>query len=193
MRKIADLKTFRIEDAHQHRNRMEGVVTLSWPGKLYVEDDTGSLEVKLSDSPKAQVGDRVNVVGFPMLSSARPAIEDAVVKILDRADVPEATHTHAERVLTAEMNGRRASLEGVLLSKTQGVREFVLMLRDGNITVPVVLRRRVGRMDLEEFEIDGIIRATGICELNESEDRNSQDVRLLVDSARHIELVAPPP
>ena len=67
------------------------------------------------------------------------------------------------------------------------------MLRDGNITVPVVLRRRVGRMDLEEFEIDGIIRATGICELNESEHRNSQDVRLLVDSARHIELVAPPP
>lgn len=192
-RKVSDFKTFRQVDSHLRRNRMTGVVTLSWPGKMYVQDDTGSLEVKLSGAPSARVGDRVTVIGFPVLGSTRPMIEDADVKILGRAPVPDAIHTHAERILTSEMNGRRAILDGILLSKTQGVREFVLMLLDGDITVPVVLRRRIGPMDLEQFETGSRIQVTGICELNESEDRNSRDVRLLVDSAKHIELMAAPP
>jgi len=175
------------------RTRIEGIVTLSWPGKLYVQDETGSIEVRTRHRYNLRMGDRVNVIGFVVVGAARPVMEDAAILRTGRGPVPAAEKNHALRVISQQLDGRRAVFEGKLMSKTLGVREYVLMLLDGDVTVPMVLRRRIGPLDLERFELGSILRATGICELSTRPGRNSSDMRLLVDSARDIEVVERPP
>jgi len=193
VRKIEDFLGYFAEYGFLRINRVEGVVTLAWPGKFYVEDETGSIEVRTDETYNLRVGDKVNVIGFPVLTSSRPILEDARIKRIGKGTVDAAPRTSANRVLTHEMNGRRASLTGILLSKTQGVREYRLMFDDGDITLPIVLRRRIGPLDLESYEIGSRLRVTGICELSETPGRKARDVRLLVDSARDIEVLERPP
>lgn len=190
--KIENFLGFFAEYAFLRMNRVEGVVTLAWPGKFYVQDETGSIEVRTDEVYNLRVGDQVNVVGFPVLTSSRPILEDSRMKRIGKGVIPPSPRTSANRVLTHEMNGRRASLDGFLLSKTQGVREYRLMFDDGDVTLPIVLRRRIGPLDLEGYEIGSKLRVTGICELNETPGRKVRDVRLLVDSARDIEVLERP-
>ena len=175
------------------RSRIEGVVTLSWPGKLYVQDETGSIEVRTGKSYNLRMGDKVTVIGFVVLGSARPVMEDASVLRTGAGDVPAAEKNHALRVINQQLDGRRAVFDGKLMSKTLGVREYVLMLLDGDVTVPMVLRRRIGPLDLERFELGSKLRATGICELSTRPGRASSDMRLLVDSAQEIKVIERPP
>jgi two-component system, cell cycle sensor histidine kinase and response regulator CckA len=193
VRKVGKFMDYTAKGTHLRRLRIEGVVTLSWPGKVYVEDDTGSIEVLTSEEYNLRMGDRVSVIGFPVLGAQRPVLEDAEIRRIGEGEIPEAKDTHAHWALVNDLNGHRAVFTGQLLSKTKGVREYVLMLKDGDVAVPMILRKRIGPTELENLEIGSDLRAIGICELSESPGRKLRDVRLLVDSARDIEVTGRPP
>ena len=190
---ISRFLDYSVTGTHLRRLRVEGIVTLSWPGKVYVEDETGSMEVITARDYNVRLGDRVGVIGFPVLGAQRPVIEDAEIVRLGAGEVPPARATHAHWALVNDLNGRRAEFTGRLVGKSKLQRQFVLTLQDGELTVPMILRKRISSEELDSFKLGSDLRVTGICELSESPGRKLRDVRLLVDSARDIEVTGRPP
>lgn len=69
-----------------HRIKVSGIVSLTRTnGDFFVESPQGGVLVRPSEPVKLEVGDRVEVAGFPSLSEPRPNLEQGLVKSLGKA------------------------------------------------------------------------------------------------------------
>ncbi len=66
------------------RVRVRGVVTLHWPGQaLFLQDESGGLQVQSDDTPSVSAGDVIEAVGFPALGGYTPSLKNAIVRKVD--------------------------------------------------------------------------------------------------------------
>lgn len=80
---IGSLMRYRSNTDYFHRVRLSGVLTYYEAGsRLMLQDGTQAIEVFLTDSPPLEVGDRIEVVGFPAPDAYGPVLRDAVLRKL---------------------------------------------------------------------------------------------------------------
>lgn len=71
---IALLHRFTLQGISNRRIHVRGVVTAQMSGRvIYVSDESGSLYVETPQAPPVELGDTVDVVGFPGIVDSRPA------------------------------------------------------------------------------------------------------------------------
>ncbi|HEY1190361.1 MAG TPA: response regulator [Gemmata sp.] len=140
--------------------RVCGVVTLSHPHKhLFLQDETGVVQVACSNRPEVLVGQRVTAVGFPRLGTAPARLEDAHVRVSDPTAGPlPAPHpaTIAE-ALSGQLDGRVVSFTGrVLDSGPQGAWATATVLVDGVTFTAVFLDPEVVPEPGSRVEVVGV-------------------------------------
>lgn len=80
---IGNLMRFRSATDYYHRVRLRGTLTFYEPGvRLILQSNTGAIEVFSTDTAPLQIGDLVEVVGFPAPDATGPILQDAVVRRL---------------------------------------------------------------------------------------------------------------
>lgn len=80
---IGSLMRYRSNTDYFHRVRLRGVLTYYEPGtRLILQDGTQAIEAFTADSQSLQIGDRIEIVGFPAPESSGPVLEDAVSRCL---------------------------------------------------------------------------------------------------------------
>lgn len=115
------------------RARVQGVVTLHWPGRaLFVSDEEGGCRVEPTGTASLAPGDRVDVVGFPARDGYTPVLEDAIVHRLGPGPAPAAAQLTVEQVLSGEFDKQLVELDAVLLGEeTWASAQPVLVLQAG--------------------------------------------------------------
>jgi signal transduction histidine kinase/DNA-binding response OmpR family regulator len=157
-RPIAQLMQFSGEDARSPRARVQGVVTARMPDALYVEDQSGATRVQARSS-NAQLGDVVDIIGYPTTTEAGPLLADAVVHSTGEQAPRSPQPSSAEQILSDDLDNRLVELEGRVVSVARAGTQQTITLQTGTIAFQAQLN---AQEPLPELREGSIVRVVGI-------------------------------
>ena len=101
------------------RVKVSGVVTLNIPESgFYLQDNSGGIRIITQQTNALQVGDFVEVLGFPALGDFSPYLDDATFRRTGTASVPTPKETSAEEIL---LQGRSDGQVVQLIARQRGL------------------------------------------------------------------------
>ena len=216
---LGSIARYRPKPLGGHRVRTSGVVSFATPGTLFLQDDIGGVQVDLAPTAEGEwtfePGDRVEVAGFPDMTSGVGAVTWAVARRISHGTPPpplpiqpgyivRVNDTHSQVGSVArpgsydgclircqgKLEAINASGGGTLLTLTEDGNAFTARVAtsDGTDPVPFVLG--------SELEITGIVQAERKPQGDSSSVRGTtslSQVGLLVRDRGDIRVVRLPP
>jgi signal transduction histidine kinase len=177
-----------------HRVKVNGVLTGVEGRKYFLQDDTGSTmavakadlillvqrsglfhwvfwqsldsEAEPATPPPFNVGDKLEVVGFPEMGGQAPVITEALIHKVGHADQVLAKEANPGDILLGRHDSTLVSLEGRLLARESVGRDLVLEVQSGEKVFQAILHA-AGRA-LPRLAAGSRIRVTGICQIEPS-------------------------
>jgi two-component system cell cycle sensor histidine kinase/response regulator CckA len=193
-RSIARMLRFTLQANDGHRVKVTGVVTLQRPGKLlFIEDETGSLQIESRQTGRIEVGDRVEVIGFPALRDFTPILEDGLFRRLGMAGRPEPVPVSAKQALNLDFHGRLIRLKGQLLDSTLKPDARVLVLQGDEIMFPAFMDPAWSPNSAVDLRAGSLLEVTGICLLDPNGAQPSTTFRVLLRSPEDVAVLKSPP
>ncbi|HEU4653986.1 MAG TPA: ATP-binding protein, partial [Steroidobacteraceae bacterium] len=184
-RPIGQVMQFSANEIQNPRARIRGVVTARTPSAFYVEDDSGAILVR-ARSANAQVGDAVDVIGYPATTEGKAMLTDATVRADGKAALRSPQLISADKILSADVDNRLVDVEGRVLNVVgMGTRQTIT-LQAGTIAFHAELHAQERLPDLHE---GSIVRVTGIAVVDW--EPSFFVTSLLVPSSFHILLRSP--
>ncbi|QOV87459.1 sensor histidine kinase [Humisphaera borealis] len=163
--------------ADETRVRVQGVVTLPVAGKgMYVQDDGGGVWVDVPDrQTQARIGEKVDVVGFPLLRDGSPILEDAIWESMGAAQLPSVIPVTADEALSGTYNSRRIQMDALVLEISRFSEGSTMVLQAGE---RVFLARLAGPADASQTipaAENSWVRVSGVCVNNRAPRETSPD------------------
>ena len=119
--------------ASDQRVHVQGIVTLQRPGKtLFIRDAQEGLEVETRQTIPLEIGDRVDVVGFPAVGDFSPVLQDAVYRKIGAGAAPPAPLVTAAQALLGGYDSELIRMQGRLVGfSLAAVRKSLTIDADG--------------------------------------------------------------
>jgi len=130
VQRVADMLSVFAPTPLSRRVRVRGTVTLLSTRTLYIADGSDGLQVEFNERPAAQVGDQVDVAGFPELRSQRPRLVSATVYRLGLAAEPQPLAVTAAQLMTGRHHGILVRVEGDLAALKNADGRNTLVMED---------------------------------------------------------------
>ena len=143
-----------------HRLKISGVVTYRDEDLLYVQDETGSASVLTAAANAAEVGDRVEAIGFPERRAGMVTLTEAQVRKTTRGKAPVPSALSLNDVIDGRFNGLVVRLDAILLEQKIREGQQSLELQSGQLVFQAVLGTNAGR--LKTFPVGSRVQITGI-------------------------------
>lgn len=192
--KVDDILRFTPFTGAGHRIRVEGTLTLQdEKGEfLYVSDGGSAVRVETRQCPTLEIGDRISVLGFPIVGAPNPHLEDALVTKLDSGPPPIPQSITVSRILAGEGDGRLVSLRARLISFAQVEDEQILTLQADD----AIFNARLS-VEPNGPSVDGpansFLAVSGIATILVDEEQRPRSFRLLLRSPKDVVLLSAPP
>ena len=193
-RPLGDLLRFQAEGGVVHRAHVAGTVGLCREdGSFYVQDPTGGVRVQPErGSAHVKVGDEVELVGFPSVLDKLPVLQNAVVKLTGRSELPKPLDLSSEMSLRDVLNGRLVELQGTVQGHFRNTAQESLSLESGSWIIDAVLEKDQPADRLARILPGSVVRATGIFVPRLGEDRQVLSFQLWLRSLRDITVLSRP-
>jgi PAS domain S-box-containing protein len=160
-RPIKQLLQFTSDASTSRRSRISGLVTLRTPDSLFVEDETGSVQVISRDARlRVAAGDSVDAIGYPTPSDNGPKLTDAIVTINKQPHRLQPQVVSAADVLSGELDNRLVQIEASVVSQVATASKQTLVLQSGYTLFNAQLD---DTLPIGSFTEGSVIRVTGIC------------------------------
>ena len=162
-RPIVLLHRFTAQGTSNRRVHVRGVVTAKMHGQiLYVSDESGSLYVETTQAPAVELGDTVDLAGFPGIVDSRPALQEAVYRRVAKGAPPRPLPLTAQEVLGGQYDSALVSLEGRLNASSTLPNEQAFILSQDKTVFAAMWK---GPLDprLAATPEGSQVRLTGIC------------------------------
>jgi PAS domain S-box-containing protein len=176
------------------RVKVRGVVTLQQVGRgLFIQDGNDGLYVESKLRTRLEVGDYVEVAGFPSVSQGvSPILKHAIFRSLgSRAQV--APHPIAAlQALQGEHDSELVRITGRLLHEADFHGERVLTLEADSATFEADLRLLDLGQGLKPPEIGSLLELTGVCSVRANEQGDPLGFRIILRSAQDISVIRTP-
>ncbi len=192
---VADLLQFNPQAGMFQRVKVSGQIVHAQPPEYQLLDGHNGLQFDLKKAnPDLEVGDRVEVVGFPGLSGASPFLHEAVARKTGHAPLPAATKLQPDNLIQSAYDSTLVTLDGVLVSLRETAAGQIMEIRSG---VHTFLARLNNRSDsVSSLRPGSRLELTGVY-LGEGGDRAvGQDItsfELFLNSPADIKVLARPP
>ncbi len=179
--------------AFGHRIHVQGVVTFQQPGSLlYISDGPVGLRVETQQRTLLRAGDRVDVLGFPILSGYRPVLEDAIFRLIASGPAPQPIPATGKQLLEGEYDSELVSIEANLLEKALFPGSRALILCNAGLTFDASLAGADPGGELDSLRAGSQLRVTGVCLTRKDENGRNQSFRILVDGSDDIVVINQP-
>jgi len=188
---VSALLRFVAGQSWEHRVRVQGTVTYSEPGDLYLDDGSGGLRVRTSGGVPPAVGDEVDAVGFASASDYSPVLQDAEVRVRGRKDAGVPAVVTPEDALRGRCDGELVRMEARLLEHVRGKEGGQLSLRAGPYLFTALLAGPAPSLDA--LRPGSGLRLTGVCRVSADEQRVPRSFQLLLRSPSDVEVPDPAP
>jgi signal transduction histidine kinase len=150
VRAISSLYTHHAKDQIDRRVRLHGTVTGTRVGqptfveditmhsrsqevrhKVYVQDETSAALVETDQPFELAPGDVVDVVGFPIVSSTKPRLQNAVIRRVEQGAIPAPRSLAPDALLAARHDSELVRVEAELLTEVTTPAGRSLVLKAG--------------------------------------------------------------
>jgi len=177
------------------RIRMSGQIVYVGEAACFMMAGDSGVRFMPKTPAEFQVGDLVEVVGFPQLGGAAPLLREAMVRKTGNAALPEARRLPPGNLSAAQFDATRVSVEGVLTgTREEAGPQMVLEMQDG--AQNFVARLDGGNDFLRLLPIGSRLELTGVYAFeggNQIWDRDLGSFELLLDSLTDVKVMARPP
>ena len=145
-----------------HMIHAGGVVTYIYPeGALVIQDDYGAMHVNAEAT--VEIGDTVQVAGFPKFGDKMPFIENAIVRSLGKAlHPPKPVPQRLDSVALLNKNGLLVELEATLEEIVELGEAKYFMLRSDSVQFEAKIDKKYPQ---KSFREGSVLALTGVIEL----------------------------
>lgn len=186
----SDLLLFDPQAGVFQRVKISGQIIHQRESEFFLMDANHGVRFIAKHPTGLSVGDMVDVVGFPELSSAAPILREAVVRKTGHALLPQPGVISADDLIRTDLDSTRVRVKGLLVNQRStpteqsfemrvGLRSFLATLSGGENDIPVVPPG-------SEVEL------TGTCVI-QAVSRGVASFGLLLNSPSDIAVLARPP
>jgi signal transduction histidine kinase/CheY-like chemotaxis protein len=171
----------------RHRVRVRGAVTLQWLGRsLFVTDGREGLFVQTAQQTPVNLGDVVDVAGFPAVSEYTAILQEAVFRPVGGVQSIAAKPATAEEALKGDYDADIVKMQGRLLYQNRAPLDQTLVMSSGSLVFDAVLPRAQGGGQLAALRDGSRLQLTGICSVILNADRKTTGIRILLRSPQDV-------
>lgn len=198
-RTIGSLLQYTPHEAFGHRVKVEGTVTHFQPGRmLYIQNGDQGLEVQTASTQPLNVGDRIEVLGFPSRGDYTPVIQDATYRVMAAGSLMAAAEIKPDEALKGTKDCCLVRLTARLLGRAQSGQERYLILAEGGQIFQAQLLEAGGADSLAHLSVGSRVAVVGVCKISPDnweagEEWRAKSFRVLLRSAADVEVLVLPP
>jgi len=192
--RIASVATFDPSRLAGRRIKLQGVVTLEIPGQGFIlQDSSAGLRVLTRQTNRFEIGDLVDVLGFPAIGDFSPYLEEAVFRRNSIGVLPHPTKIRSDQILLHGTNDAQlVQISAHLLQSVTRSANPQLVLQDGPVIFTAHLVPGGGR-PMRLFQSGSLLSLTGVCSIQGGERHEPETFRLLLRRPEDIVLLKTAP
>ena len=161
---VAQLLWFSPGVVLRHRAHIRGRVTLHWPGRmLCIQEGSNGLCMENQKLDKVQIGQLVDVVGFPTIIDFKPTLENASFRVAGEGSPLAATPVSIQQAFRGSLDRELVQIEGELIGEDRAAGDLTLLLRSGDFVFSALVPKENGVARMPAWKEGSLIRVTGIC------------------------------
>jgi signal transduction histidine kinase len=159
-----------------------------------VQDSSGGMRVLTREADEPQVGDQLEVLGFPAIGDFSPYLEEAIFRKTGTGLLPERKQLTAEQILLQGTNDAQiVEVRARLLQSVPRSANPQLVLQEGPIIFTAQVEPQSHRRDLPALRSGSVVMVSGVCSIQGGERHEPETFRLLLRGPEGIELLEAPP
>jgi signal transduction histidine kinase len=191
---IASVATFNPGRAGR-RVALKGVVTMLLHGRGFVlQDPSGGIRVRTEQTNEIQVGDELDVVGFPNLGEFSPHLESAIFRHSGSCLLPPARSVTAEAILrSGDCDNTIVEIQSLLLQKVARSLLPKLVLQDGSVIFTATLLDPKQADAAFALAPGSLLRLRGVCLIDGNPGSGAETFHLMLSQPGAVELLKAPP
>jgi len=191
---VADLRRQPPDSEMMRRARVRGVVTRQRAGRsLHLRTDTQPIRVESAQDTPLQLGDRIEVVGFPEMDGFSPFLADAIYRRVESGPPAAATAATLGELMDGSYDADLVRVEGTFLEIERGRDEQTLVIQDGTVIFNAYLPIDRAAQLPAGLGPGQRVQLTGICAVIVDSERAPRSFRLQLRDAGDVTIVAASP
>lgn len=160
---LSELLRFSAEEVSRHRVRVRGIVGYQQQGNaLFLQSQGKGLRVLTQQATPLQIGDLVDVLGFPAMGESAPMLEDAVFHRLRHGQAPKPVLLNLD-ALWEDFDGALVTIDAKLLNRQARQDGLRVLLQRGDVVFDATLPSEVSADAVLSIPLNSEVRLTGIC------------------------------
>lgn len=159
---LSELLRFSPAEGTRHRVRVRGIVGYQQGNALFLQSQHKGLRVLTHQSTPLEVGDIVDVLGFPAMGDSAPMLEDAVFHRLGHEKAPLPVTLNLT-VPWEQFDGAVVTTDAKLLNRQAEPDGLRLMLQRGDMFFDATAPPGLVAERLLSIPLNSGVRLTGIC------------------------------
>ncbi|HEX8312885.1 MAG TPA: sensor histidine kinase [Chthoniobacteraceae bacterium] len=179
----------------RQRVHIRGVVLYNRDGLVFVGDSTGAIRVRTHEPLQPQVGDQIDVLGFPVVSENHPLIQDALCWRTGAAPTPAAAPLKLSALI--EQDGQLVKVRAVLTAISDNEKEYLLTMqipdREFRASLPRSKNSEAPWQPGSELELTGVCNAIPRDPLLTGWDFGADEFELLLRNPADVVVLSSPP
>jgi signal transduction histidine kinase len=205
-KRATDLLLFDPQASALRRVKVSGQIVHEREGEYYMMDGTNGLRFIPKETVHLEIGDLVEVVGFPSLTGPSQVLQEALARKIGVAPLPDARPLDADSMFRPANDATRVRVGAVLLNLSAdqrtlelqaGLRRFVARLDgDGRSAAPQPASPGAGQLQDIDVPLGSRLELTGVYAGhggNRTIDKEVANFELLLNSPADIRVLARPP
>ena len=185
------IATARNSGPQVHEITLRGAVTQTSP--LYIQDNSGAIEVQLAQQSALNLGDEVEVTGRVQGPEVSPHFLASSLTLRgDRTLVVPVSVTSTQAAGGA-FDGRLVELRGTLREKKTSSNQITLLMEDADQTFRAVDAGDLSLQSYAALTSGSELRIRGICTVNPGSEPGAGAFTILLRSMEDVEVLAGPP
>ena len=166
-RPVNELLRFEPGATSGHRVRVRGQVTLQWPGRwIYIQNGSQGLFIPTVQRTPMQLGELVDVVGFPSTGEYSLMMEDAVFRSVRSGQAIAAKPIVLLDALTGDDDAKLVQINGRLVSLDLTSEYPTLLMSVGGMSFFALLPSGTKAQEISSWRPGSELQLTGICSVN---------------------------
>jgi signal transduction histidine kinase len=190
---LSALLRFSPAEGTRHRVRVRGIVGYQQRGNaLFLESHGKGVRVLTQQNTPLEIGDIVDVMGFPATGDSAPMLEDAVFHRLGHETAPEPVKLNLD-VPWEQFDGAVVTTDAKLLNRQVQPDGLRLMLQRGDLFFDATVPSGIVAQHMLSIPLNSAVRVTGICLVRSGGLwQTPQSFRMLLRSPQDLVVLATP-
>ena len=185
------IEMVRTSESQTAEVKLQGVVTLTSP--LYIQDDSGGIQVELSSPVALNLGDEVEVTGRTQERDGSPFLLASNLALRGDHTLVAPVSVTSTQAAGGAFDARLVELRGILKGKGTSGNQITLQMEDSEQMFRIMDSGNLSLKTYDALAPGSELRVRGICTIGPDNQPGADAFTILLGSMEDVEVLSGPP